>query len=256
MAKAKAKARIRLVTRGDDSGSCNTANVAIWNAYKKGILRNTSIMVPAPAFPEAAEMYSEDKGLCVGLHITLNAEWDAVRWGPVLPPNEVPSIVDPKGHLFKTTGALNDNHPKLDELVAEVQAQLDLARAGGLDIKYMDTHMGVSWVGGLKEPLEKLAEREGLIYSHIAASGLPRLEGEFANPVQALIARLDAAEPGTYVVVGHPCYDRVDVRMFDHAGLKESQGVARDWQRRIFMDQEILDYCRKKGVVPIRYDEI
>ncbi len=251
-----AEARIRLVTRGDDSGSCNTANVAIWNAYKKGILRNTSIMVPAPAFPEAAEMFSEDKGLCVGLHITLNAEWDTVRWGPVLGADKVPSIVDPEGNFFKTTQALNDNGPKTEELVAEVQAQLDLAHKCGLDIRYMDTHMGVSWVGGLKEPLLEMAEREGLVYANLPVGHLARAEGEFANPVDALIARLDAAEPGTYIIVGHPCYDRADVRMFDHAGLTESQGIARDWQRRIFMDRKVLDYCRENGVVPIRYDEI
>ncbi len=251
-----AEARIRLVTRGDDSGSCNTANVAIWNAYRKGILRNTSIMVPAPAFPEAAEMFSEDKGICVGLHITLNAEWDTVRWGPVLGADRVPSIVDSEGNFFKTTQALNDNGPKTEELVAEVQAQLDLARQCGLDIQYMDTHMGVSWVGGLKEPLLEMAEREGLVYANLPVGRLARVEGEFANPVDALIARLDAAEPGTYIIVGHPCYDRVDVRMLDHAGLKESQGVARDWQRRIFMDRKVIDYCRETGVEPIRYDEI
>ncbi len=251
-----ADARIRLVTRGDDSGSCNTANVAIWNAYKKGILRNTSIMVPAPAFPEAAEMFSEDKGLCVGLHITLNAEWDSVRWGPVLGAEKVPSIVDSEGNLFKTTQALNDNHPKTEELLAEVQAQLDLARRSGLDVKYMDTHMGVSWVGELKEPLLELAEREGLVYANLPVGHLARVEGEFDNPVDALIARLDAADPGTYIIVGHPCYDRVDVRMFGHAGLGESQGVARDWQRRIFMDPKVVEYCRQNGVEPIRYDEI
>jgi predicted glycoside hydrolase/deacetylase ChbG (UPF0249 family) len=248
--------RIRLVTRGDDSGSCNTANVAVWNAYKKGILRNTSIMVPAPAFPEAAEMFSEEPGLCVGLHVTLNAEWDSVRWGPVLGPGKAPSLVDSKGHFYQTTQALYDNNPSLDEMVAEVQAQLDLARTSGLDIRYMDTHMGVSWVGGLKEPLERLAEREGLTYANIPAGHLPRLEGRFADPVEALIARLDAAEPGTYIVVGHPCYDRVDVRMFDHPGLKEPQGIARDWQRRMFMDPRVIDYCRANAVQPIRYDEI
>ena len=252
-----AQTRIRLVTRGDDSGSCNTANVAIWNAYKKGILRNTSIMVPTPAFPEAAEMYSEDKGLCVGLHITLNAEWDSVRWGPVLPPEKVPTLVDAKGHLFRTTQALNDNNPKLEEMVAEVQAQLDLARARGLDIGYIDTHMGVGWVGDLSESVVEMAEREGVLYPRGTVSGLPRIEGEFESPVEAMIARLEAAEPGgTYVVVGHPAYDRVDVRMFDHPGLKESQGVARDWQRRIFMDQKVLDYCSANGVQPIRYTDI
>jgi len=248
---------IRLVTRGDDSGSCNTANVAIWNAYKKGILRNTSIMVPAPAFPEAADMYAEDDGLCVGLHVTLNAEWDAVRWGPVLPADEVPSLVDENGHFFKTTRELNENNPDIQEMLAEVQAQLDLARARGLKIRYMDTHMGVGWVCGLDTELRKMAKREGLIFSHDVVQGLPRPQGEFANHVERVVAALRAASPGTYLLVGHPAYDRVDVRMFGHEGLEAGrEGINRDWQRRMFMDQEVLDCCRELGIRPIRYTEI
>jgi hypothetical protein len=36
------QARIHLITRGDDCGSNHSANVAIMEAFKRGILRNTS----------------------------------------------------------------------------------------------------------------------------------------------------------------------------------------------------------------------
>lgn len=250
-------AQIRLVTRGDDSGSCNSANVAIWNAYKKGILHNTSLMVPTPCFPEAAAMFSEDPGLCVGLHITLTAEWDEVRWGPVLPVERVSSLVDPEGHFFQTGQALNANDPDPDEMIAEVQAQLELAREHGVDIRYLDTHMGIGWIKGVQERFRALGEREGIPLSHDVVHRLPDVEDDFENPVEAMIARLDAAEPGTYLTVVHPAYDRSDARMLWHEGMERgATGPSRDWQRRAFMDPDVLDCCSRNGVTPIRYDEI
>jgi predicted glycoside hydrolase/deacetylase ChbG (UPF0249 family) len=98
-----AQPRIHLITRGDDCGSNHSANVAIREAFKSGILRNTSIMVPCAAIEEAAEMLAGEAGLCCGLHCTITAEWDNVRWGPVLLPGEVPSLVDANGHFFRPT---------------------------------------------------------------------------------------------------------------------------------------------------------
>ncbi len=256
-AEATGEARIRLVTRGDDAGSCHSANVAIRDAYARGILRNTSLMVPAPAFEEAAAICRDMPGLCVGLHATLNAEWDAVRWGPVLEPDEAPSVVDGRGHLFQTTQALAENEPAPEHVMAEVQAQLDLARERGLDVRYVDTHMGFTWIGDLEGRMAAFAEREGLIYRPRGVSRLPAPAGEFANPLERLVASLDAAEPGTYIVVGHPCYDTEDVRPFTHRGIEPgAEGKARDCQRRMFMDSEVLECCERNGVVPIRYDEI
>lgn len=251
------ESRIRLVTRGDDSGSCHSANVAIRDAFEKGILRNTSLMVPCPAFEEAAEILRDLPGLCVGLHATLNAEWDRVRWGPVLPPEEVPSLVDANGYLFQTTQALAENEAGPDEMMAEIQAQLDLARSRGVDIRYIDCHMGFTWIGDMADRVVGFAEREGLVHRPQGVRRLPSVDGDFDNMVAELVARLSAAEPGTYIVVGHPCYDTEEVRDFCHPGITPgSEGPGRDWQRRMFMDQEVLDCCEANGVEPIRYTEI
>ncbi len=249
--------RIRLVTRGDDSGSCHTANVAIRDAFQKGILRNTSLMVPCPAFEEAAEMFRELPGLCVGLHATLNAEWDEVRWGPVLPPGDVPSLIDENGHLLQTTQALHERGADPDEMMAEIEAQLALARSTGLHIGYVDSHMAFTWIADMDARLARFAEREGLIYRHEGVGRLPAVEGEFDNLVDALVARLSAAQPGTYIIVGHPCYDTEEVRRFYHPGIEPgAEGPNRDWQRRMFMDPKVLQCCQANGIRPIRYTEI
>ncbi len=249
--------RIRLVTRGDDGGSCHTANVAIRDAFEKGILRNTSLMVPCPAFEEAAGMFRDMPGLCVGLHATLNAEWDGVRWGPVLPPEDVPSLVDADGHFFHTTRALHENGADPAEMMAEIEAQLALARSAGLAIRYVDPHMIFTWVADMDARLAQFAEREGLIYGPKAVPRLPAVEGEFDNPVDELVARLSAAPPGTYILIGHPCYDTEEVRRFCRGGGDPgSEGPKRDWQRRMFMDPKVLECCEANGIQPIRYTDV
>ena len=50
--------QVCLIVRGDDSGMCHSANTAVLDAFRNGILRNTSVMVPCPAFAEACEMHS------------------------------------------------------------------------------------------------------------------------------------------------------------------------------------------------------
>lgn len=250
--------RIRIVTRGDDSGSSHSANRAIADAFKHGVLRNTSIMVPAPVFREAAQMYKDMGDLCIGLHGTITDEWNTHRWGPVLGAAAVPSLVRPDGTFFKSTQALRDNKPDYDELVAELKAQLDLARSEGLKISYMDTHMAFSWFDGLEPHLNAFAESEGLIYRPEGLSRLPRIEGDFADPVERLVATLDAAEPGeTYIVVGHPCYDEGDIQQMTYGDHKPGEiARERDWQRRMFMDDRIIGYFHKNGVQPITYEEL
>jgi predicted glycoside hydrolase/deacetylase ChbG (UPF0249 family) len=252
-----AEARIRLVTRGDDCGMCQSANAAVREAFEQGILRNTSVMVPCPAFEEAARMLADLPGLCVGLHVTLNAEWDSVKWGPVLPAAKVPSLVDREGLFLQTTMALQERQASGDEMIAEVRAQLDLARARGLDVRYVDQHMGVGWLAGLAERISRLAEEEGLIESGKAVRGLPRADGGSADRAGELLARLAAAASGTYLFVTHPGYDRPDMRRFRHEGLAEGQVAReRDADRRAFTDQRVLDYCAANGVQPIRFTEI
>ena len=79
---------IYLYTRGDDCGSSHSANRAILEACETGILKNVSFMLPAPYIEEAAQMFSGRNEFCFGLHVTMNAEWDSLKWGPVSDPHK------------------------------------------------------------------------------------------------------------------------------------------------------------------------
>jgi hypothetical protein len=260
--------RIRLVTRGDDAGMCPTVNRAIRDACRDGILRNVSVMVPAPAFEEAAAMLRGLEGISVGLHLDLTAEWAHLRWGPVLPPDAVPALVDADGAFFHTGQELlahiqgAEPGRALSQMQAEVRAQLAKARAHGLEIAYLDEHMGIGWVGGLGEWLPDFCAEEGLICNRSlletgALRRLPPVEGDVDDPVAALIAALKIAAPGTYLVVGHPVYPTEEMQQAHMPGQAPGiEAVRRDGQRRMLMASEIVAYCREHAVNVIRYEDV
>jgi len=254
--------RIRLITRGDDSGMCHSANVAVLDACRSGILRNTSMMVPCPAFDEAAEMYRDLDALCLGLHSTLNSEWTRLKWGPVLPREKVPSLLDENGYLLRHPRLLHEHGAEPDEMMAEIQAQLDLARSKNLDIAYLDGHMSFTWIADMADRMAAFAEKEGLIYRHPVGRlpGPASTDGEAEDkpdPVESLIARLDAAEPGTYLFVTHPGYDNEEMRALGTQDADQSLVARqREWDRRVFTDPRMLEYCAGHGVEPVRWTDV
>ncbi|MDP4170622.1 MAG: ChbG/HpnK family deacetylase, partial [Bacillota bacterium] len=156
--------RIKLITRGDDCGSNKTANQGILEAVDKGILKNVSLMACCEDIEDAAAIFARKKEVCFGIHTTMNAEWDVFRWGPVLPKSQVPSLVDEQGYFFQTVDAFAKNSPKINEVMAELQAQLYRLRDLGFNITYADQHM---FFGSVIKDFDKVfdnwCKREGLI---------------------------------------------------------------------------------------------
>jgi predicted glycoside hydrolase/deacetylase ChbG (UPF0249 family) len=248
--------RIRLITRADDAGSNSSANYGTKECMEAGFLKNVSLMAVGSAIEEAADLFSSHKDICFGLHTCLNAEWDTVRWGSILPPKEVPSLLDSTGNFFATTRALHENRPNIDEVFRELNAQLERLQGLGFSIRYADMHMGWGWVVPNMGSLfaEWCAEKNILDYTplHRDLRGFRLAE----DPIPPLIQALEQAEAGQYAIVAHPAYDNEEMRALGHTGY-EGTRVAweRERERRIYTDPRIREYCRTNGVTSIRYDE-
>jgi predicted glycoside hydrolase/deacetylase ChbG (UPF0249 family) len=119
----------------DDLGSSRSANVAIYEALRDGIATSATLMVPCPWARDAAAMY---RGEDVGVHLTLNAEWDTYRWGPI---THSPSLLDGDGGFPRTTDDVWD-HADVDEVRKECRAQIERAIYWGFDVSHLDSHMG------------------------------------------------------------------------------------------------------------------
>src|ERR687896_735737 len=85
---------IRLIVKGDDMGAAHGINAATIDAYQRGVLTTTNVIVPGPWFPEAVRLLKENPALDVGIHLALTSEWDNVKWRPL---TAAPSIVDEDG---------------------------------------------------------------------------------------------------------------------------------------------------------------
>lgn len=248
--------QVYLITRGDDCGLNRSTNEALLDACQKGILKNVSLMANGPAIEEAAKLFAGYDEICFGLHLTFNSEWDQLKWGPIQSREKVPSLVDGNGHFYPTTALLKENHPRLDEAMTEVQSQYDRLRELGFRISYVDEHMQFGLViEGFTEALDAWCRNEGLFYFRWMDRRLPK---HWIGPdrVDNCIETLRVLESGCYTWVGHPAYTNEDMRLLGNGQYPwEEVASDRKWEREMFLNKRIMDYCLEHGIQSIRYDE-
>ncbi len=201
---------IRLVVQGDDLGMCRAVNEGIEQAFTDGILTQTSVMAPTPWFGEGAAM-AKRQGIATGLHLTFTCEWDYLRWGPL---SQAASLRDADGLFHRTVEAAAEG--RAEDGIVEANAQIDRAQAAGLNLTYVDPHMGVSITPAYEAACERLGVK--FMYDNINP------HHEWDSPViwlslmsrrdrgAQLAAVLEQLGPGTHMVMAHPATDTEELR--------------------------------------------
>ena len=130
-----------LIVHADDLGMAHSVNAASIKAFETGMVNSGSIMVPCPWLPEIAAYARKFPEADLGLHLTLTSEWNLFRWGPVLSKDRVPSLLTRDGYLQPTeTEAASRADAR--EAEAEIRAQIERAKALGIQPTHLDSHMG------------------------------------------------------------------------------------------------------------------
>jgi predicted glycoside hydrolase/deacetylase ChbG (UPF0249 family) len=170
-----------LIVTCDDLGLTHASNVATYEALRHGMATSASLMVPCPWARDAAGGY---RGEDVGVHLTLNAELDTYRWGPI---THSPSLLDGDGGFPRTVEDAWD-HADLEEVRRECRAQIERAIVWGFDVSHLDSHLG---------SLQPRAEFFDVYLELAVDFGLPlRLGGSTDEHVAGFPFRRLAAEEG------------------------------------------------------------
>jgi predicted glycoside hydrolase/deacetylase ChbG (UPF0249 family) len=246
-----------VIIHTDDIGMCHASVQAFQDLWAFGTITSGAAMVPCPWFPAVAQLCRENPAIDMGVHATLNAEWESYRWGPVSTRESGSGLLDGAGYFHQWHQAVYDNASP-EEVEKEVKAQVERALAAGIDVTHVDSHMGTimnplfvqSYIQAassrlLPNMLPRLSatgiemmgvgEQERLAYMPIMemleSLGLPMLDGLLSMPLnepgesrQMEIARelLGNLPEGITHFILHPSIDTPELR-----------ALAPDWESRV-----------------------
>jgi len=242
---------VTLITRSDDAGSSHSANLAVCKVMRAGIVRNVSLMAPCAFIEEFAAMCKDAKNakaaqrITFGMHATLNAEWDRVKWKPLSSVSE--RLTDRNGYFLPDPKQFLETKPSVPEIIGEYEAQLRKLRSLGFDVQYVDSHMLPElFVPGLFDATDDFAKRHGLI-NHIRYYDLPG-EDFLKHP-----KRYDGRQ---LFVAAHPSLDTEEMRQTGNADVS-GPDVARNRAKetKLYASLKTKWFLKWNHIVPISYLE-
>ena len=249
----------------DDLGSCHAANVGVYEAIRDGHATCASIMVPAPWARHAAGMY--DPADDIGVHLTLNAEHPAYRWGPI---THAPTLLSGEGGFPRSIDDLWE-HADAEEVLRECRAQIERALAWGIDVTHLAPHLtaitlrpeffdvylelAVEFRLPVRLPSTISAASAGFDFRRLAAEEGVVFPDHFdhdwrAGSRERLMAAIAGLQPGVTEIHVQPAADTPEVRALG--------ATAEGWidDLALVTSDEVRAALADSGAVPIGYREL
>ncbi|MDY3297477.1 ChbG/HpnK family deacetylase [Selenomonas sp.] len=137
----------QILLNADDFGRHACINAAVRESVERGLLRSASLMAGEPAFDDAVDIAKAHPTLGVGIHFTL------VDGRPVLPPEEIPSLVGADGRFRPDHGAFVKDflcgRIRRADIRRELTAQAQKIVAAGIRPDHVDSHQHIHMLPGI-----------------------------------------------------------------------------------------------------------
>ena len=261
-----ASQEIRLIVKGDDMGAAHGINTATIDAFKRGVLTTTNVIVPGPWFPEAARLLKENPGLDVGVHLALTSEWDNIKWRPL---TSSPSIADDDGYFFPLVQpragvaagrSLKERTWKLEEIERELRAQLTMAKRHLPQVTYTWNHMGFTSIGpDVASLVARLSKEFGLVVpADLGIQSVGRIyDGKDSGQAKAdkLAAKLETLGPGLWLHIDHASTDDAEMRALGHPGY-EWVAADRSAVFEAWTSAKVREVITRRGIKLTNYREL
>ena len=206
-----------LIVNADDYGLVASVSQGIREAHQRGIVTSTTVMIGMDNAAEAVQQaLKETPNLALGLHLVVAGK--AAK--PVLPPDQIPTLVRPDG-LFFDNPAWGEHAASFNpnEMMREIQAQFErfVAVANKLPT-HIDSHYHATYFhpAGV-EAMRSLALQYNLPMRHDRGIGQSIVEGiqhpvafyelDHDQPIEVLITFLQSLADGEIIeLCCHPGY--------------------------------------------------
>jgi hypothetical protein len=272
-----------VIIHTDDIGMCHASVQAFKDLWQFGTITSGAVMVPCAWFPAVAQMCRENPEMDMGVHATLNSEWDVYRWRPLSTHDQASGLLDADGYFHQWHQAVYDN-AKVEAVDLEVNTQIERALSAGIDVTHVDSHMGTimsplfiqSYIRAaasrlLPNMLPRLdaegigmmgaGEEERIAYAPIMQQlemmGVPMVNGILGMPLEhgddhITVAKklFDEVPVGITHFILHPSIDTAELR-----------AIAPDWRARVanynaFMSDDLKQFIEQEDIKLIGYRQI
>ena len=254
----------KIIIRCDDIGMSHSVNMALKEIMNTDLKFSASVIVTAPWFPEAVEILKlKSEKVAVGVHLCANSEWNNIRWRPILGAQKTPSLVDDLGY-FKSDFILNwKPAPDLTEMKNEFRAQIEMAIKAGLDLTYIDGHMGVATASAdFIRIVQELADEFNLVKSesfgessaHFVNLGTAQVD--ILNKENISLKTATSATP--YLMLTHPGLDTEESRAIYLKGTTSTPEVAigRSKETEMLISSEFKTLLDRYHLQPVNYESL
>ncbi|HEY5117877.1 MAG TPA: polysaccharide deacetylase family protein [Anaerolineales bacterium] len=264
-----------MIVHADDIGMCQAGVAALDGLVNSGVVSSLATMTVCPWFPAVADYYRAHPAMDLGLHFTVTSEWDVYRWGPISTRNPASGLLDEDGFFPKQSEPVQ-LRGKAAAVKAELEAQIQRAKAAGIDLTHVDSHMATVfhpkflqtylqtaakaklpplWLrvdeAGAKalgvDGLEALAMTR--LTGQLESRGMPLFDRIFVMPLDNPEERVATAQramaelpPGLSYFILHPACDTPELR-----------AIAPDWKCRVadyqaFTGDALRDFVKNSGI--------
>ncbi|MBN1479482.1 polysaccharide deacetylase family protein [candidate division KSB1 bacterium] len=272
-----------IILHADDSGLCAEANAAMIAYMEKGQIQSSSVMMPCPYADSIMAWYEAHPAKDIGLHLTLTSEWKTYRWPPLAGVDNVPTLVDPEGFMWRDVRSVVQ-HADAKEVETELRAQIDHALALGVRPGHMDTHMGTVY-GSLEftkiylelameynipamvieftEPIVQKFKSQGYpitdeLVSYISDYTLPKLDDFWSVPdgnsyddkKSKFMHLVQSLPPGLHEIIFHPSIETDKLKSITNSWQQ------RVWEAQMFSDPQVLEFLENENIVFTNWKEM
>jgi len=246
---------MKLIINGDDFGHTRGINFGIIEAFRRGILRSTTVMTNRPAFSNAMELARENPGLGVGVHLVITS-------GKPLGEG-YKTIIRPDGCFYRP-GEFEKRVNGFDrrEIEAEFILQIEAVKNQGTAPSHLDSHHHAHMNPAVLPAALKLAERYGLPVRIFNRNLIPK-EYKHIKTTSAFVASFydNDATKENLINILEQYRDAEVLEIMTHPGYADRELIEasaynrpRERELSILTHPDIIKYIVANGIELINYN--